>query len=281
MSPNFFHFSAPPDRGLVTQQMSGKKKEKFCISIGLACNADGSKRLEPFFISKAKKPRCFKKQTPEQWGFYYRNNKKAWMTAVIFEEYVDMMLWLLLISNQWPGWIKKLNLQMKQQNSTFACLLIISLPTASRINHQTLILNILGPTWHHLSNHVMLESSDASRHYITIIFAHALLILMKLANGIFIKLIFLKAWQWRSKHGMLSHLKPSNIVGITLTFKCKSSFNLVFLELKSITVIQQLTLTHGLTWIQLHGTLSTNSQLPKFPFPMQRTSYRLFLASAT
>jgi hypothetical protein len=72
--------------------MSGKKKEKFCISIGSACNADGSERLNPFFIGKAKKPRCFKKQTPEQRGFYYRNNKKAWMTAVIFKEYVDMML---------------------------------------------------------------------------------------------------------------------------------------------------------------------------------------------
>jgi hypothetical protein len=30
--------------------MSGKKKEKYRISIGLACNADGSERLKPFFI---------------------------------------------------------------------------------------------------------------------------------------------------------------------------------------------------------------------------------------
>jgi hypothetical protein len=91
MVPDVVICSAPPDRGLATQQMSGKKKEKFRISIGLACNADGSERLEPFFIGKAKKPRCFKKQTPEQRGFYYRNNKKAWMTSSLFEEYVTMI----------------------------------------------------------------------------------------------------------------------------------------------------------------------------------------------
>jgi hypothetical protein len=78
--------SAPPDCGLVMKQMSGRKKDKFCISVGLACNADSSKKLEPVFIGRARKPRCFKKQTPEQRGFYYRNNKKAWMTTVLFEE---------------------------------------------------------------------------------------------------------------------------------------------------------------------------------------------------
>ncbi|KIM50827.1 hypothetical protein SCLCIDRAFT_144589 [Scleroderma citrinum Foug A] len=77
---------APPDRGLATRQLSGKKKDKFHITVGLACNADGSEKLEPIFIGKATKPRCFKKQTPEQCGFYYRNNSKAWMTSSIFEE---------------------------------------------------------------------------------------------------------------------------------------------------------------------------------------------------
>jgi hypothetical protein len=78
--------SAPPDRGLATKQMSGRKKDRFRISVGLACNADGSEKLEPVFIGRARKPRCFKKQTPEQRGFSYQNNKKAWMTTVLFEE---------------------------------------------------------------------------------------------------------------------------------------------------------------------------------------------------
>lgn len=80
--------SAPPDCGLAMHQLSGKKKEKFCITIGLACNADGTEKLEPIFIGKSSKPQCFKKYTPEQCGFYYHNNKKAWMTSSIFEEYV-------------------------------------------------------------------------------------------------------------------------------------------------------------------------------------------------
>jgi hypothetical protein len=83
-----FRTSAPPDRGLATKQFSGKKKEKFRITIGFACNADGSEKLDPIYIGKSKKPHAFGGQTPEQKGFYYRNNKKAWMTAVLFEEFV-------------------------------------------------------------------------------------------------------------------------------------------------------------------------------------------------
>ncbi|KIK22672.1 hypothetical protein PISMIDRAFT_79125, partial [Pisolithus microcarpus 441] len=77
---------APPDRGLATQQMSGKKKDKFRITIGLACNADGSEKLPLLFIGKSAKPRCFRGRTPKALGFDYYNNKKAWMTMVIFEE---------------------------------------------------------------------------------------------------------------------------------------------------------------------------------------------------
>ncbi|KAF9219961.1 DDE-domain-containing protein [Gyrodon lividus] len=72
----FFPF-APPG-GLATKKMSGKKKEKTHITIG---------------------PRCFKKKTPEQRGFHYRNNETAWMTAVLFEK-----------------WVKKFDIKMKQQS---------------------------------------------------------------------------------------------------------------------------------------------------------------------
>ncbi|KLO10496.1 DDE-domain-containing protein [Schizopora paradoxa] len=97
---------APPDRGLATEQMKGKKTEKFRITLAFACNADGSEREEPFFIGKSKMPRCFNKQSPESRGFYYRNNKNAWMTAVFFEE-----------------WLKKIDLKMQRQNR-HVCLLV-------------------------------------------------------------------------------------------------------------------------------------------------------------
>jgi hypothetical protein len=68
--------------------MSGKKTDKFRITLGFACNADGSERLPIFYIGKSKQPHCFKKKSPKDRGFYYRNNKTAWMTAELFEEYV-------------------------------------------------------------------------------------------------------------------------------------------------------------------------------------------------
>lgn len=81
-----FESRAPPDRGLSTKQMSGKKKEKFCLTLGFAVNADGSEKLPLFFIGYAKKPRCFNSKTPQSAGFEYRSNKKAWMTSELFEE---------------------------------------------------------------------------------------------------------------------------------------------------------------------------------------------------
>jgi hypothetical protein len=77
---------APPDRGLAQQQMSGKKASKFRLTLCFACNADGSERLEIFFIGKSKSPRCFGSKGPNERGFYYHNNKTAWMTADLFEE---------------------------------------------------------------------------------------------------------------------------------------------------------------------------------------------------
>ena len=77
---------APPDRGLASKQMKGKKSNKFRITVTFACNADGSEKLPIVYIGKSKQPRCFKKTTPQQAGFYYRNKKTAWMTSQYFEE---------------------------------------------------------------------------------------------------------------------------------------------------------------------------------------------------
>jgi len=68
--------------------MSGKKSNKFQVTVGFACNADGSEKLPAIFIGKSKQPRCFGKKSPAEQGFYYQNNKTAWMTAALFEEFV-------------------------------------------------------------------------------------------------------------------------------------------------------------------------------------------------
>ena len=83
---------APPDCGLATQQMSGKKKDKFRITLSFACNASGTEKFPIVFIGRYKQPRCFKRTSPEQLGFYYRYNKTAWMTSVIFEEFVSSLV---------------------------------------------------------------------------------------------------------------------------------------------------------------------------------------------
>ena len=75
-----------PDRGMATITLSGVKKSKQRITILFGCNADGSEKLPLFFIGKAARPRCFRKKTGQELGFYYRNNKTAWMTAALFEE---------------------------------------------------------------------------------------------------------------------------------------------------------------------------------------------------
>eukprot|EP00644_Phytophthora_capsici_P016888 jgi/Phyca11/125620/e_gw1.59.230.1 len=77
-----------PDRTIARTQIEGIKKSKTRITVALACNADGSDMREPFFIGHANKPRCFKKKTGAELGFTYRNNKKAWKTALLFREWL-------------------------------------------------------------------------------------------------------------------------------------------------------------------------------------------------
>ncbi|EIW70525.1 hypothetical protein TREMEDRAFT_61029 [Tremella mesenterica DSM 1558] len=54
-----------------------------------AVNATGTDKREPLIIGKAFKPRAFYKKTGEELGFYYGNNAKAWMTAVIYTEWIQ------------------------------------------------------------------------------------------------------------------------------------------------------------------------------------------------
>lgn len=65
----------------------GGKMSKVRVSVLLAANMDGSRKLQPFVIGKARAPRCFKncKQLPVR----YASNKKAWMTRQLFTEWLQ------------------------------------------------------------------------------------------------------------------------------------------------------------------------------------------------
>ncbi|UYV63340.1 TIGD4 [Cordylochernes scorpioides] len=65
---------------------TGGKASKERITILLCCNMDGSEKMQPLVIGKAKQPRCFRgiKHLPVQ----YEANQKAWMTGLLFESWV-------------------------------------------------------------------------------------------------------------------------------------------------------------------------------------------------
>ncbi|KAF7359013.1 DDE-domain-containing protein [Mycena sanguinolenta] len=81
-------YGFPPDRGLSKECHSGVKGNKVRLTYAFTVNADGSDKLEPFIIGKAKQPRSFQRRTARALGFLYRNNAKAWMTTILYQEWI-------------------------------------------------------------------------------------------------------------------------------------------------------------------------------------------------
>jgi hypothetical protein len=79
--------------------MAGGKMTKARITANFCCNASGTDKLPIWFIGMAAKPRCFTasgvnvSELPAMW----RNNKKGWMNAQIFRE------WLYWFDSQMEG----------------------------------------------------------------------------------------------------------------------------------------------------------------------------------
>lgn len=78
----------PPDRGLMNKQTSGVKGNKKRLTYAFTMNADGSEKLPPVIIGKFERPRPFQRKSGAQLGFYYRSNAKAWMTTVLYQEWL-------------------------------------------------------------------------------------------------------------------------------------------------------------------------------------------------
>ena len=75
-----------PNATLSTSPVHGKKKNKERITFALCTNASGTDKLKPFVIGKFHKPRCFGSNFDPNQITRYRNNTKAWMTALLFTE---------------------------------------------------------------------------------------------------------------------------------------------------------------------------------------------------
>jgi hypothetical protein len=85
-------FRLAPDQTLATKsdQAKGYKKDKERITILFCCNASGKNKIKPLVIGKSQKPRCFNHINIKTLPVRYSNNKSAWMT---------MQLW-----NNWLKW---------------------------------------------------------------------------------------------------------------------------------------------------------------------------------
>uniref|UniRef100_A0A147BNC8 Putative tigger transposable element-derived n=1 Tax=Ixodes ricinus TaxID=34613 RepID=A0A147BNC8_IXORI len=86
----FFQMVPSKTHALKGDPCVGGKHCRLRVTVFLCANMDGSDRCKPFVIGKSKNPTCFKSQyIPVR----YRHNKKAWMTRIIFEE------WLIEFNN--------------------------------------------------------------------------------------------------------------------------------------------------------------------------------------
>lgn len=88
-----------PSTTLSKQPISGVKREKQRLSLVPCVNATGTHKLQLWVIGKAKNPRPFGRNNRNITGLpvHWRFNKKAWMTSVIFKE------WLFWFDSQMTG----------------------------------------------------------------------------------------------------------------------------------------------------------------------------------
>ena len=85
---NYLFFRLLPDKSLShTTANKGVKKQKDRITVALCCNSDGSKKLKPFVIGKAARPRCFRNFNALSY-VTYASNKNAWMTSQLFDQWL-------------------------------------------------------------------------------------------------------------------------------------------------------------------------------------------------
>ena len=81
MDETALFYRLTPNSTLATAPVRGTKKNKDRVTIALCANADGTHKLKPLVIGKAKRPRCFAKDFDPNIYVAYYSNAKAWMTG--------------------------------------------------------------------------------------------------------------------------------------------------------------------------------------------------------
>ena len=90
MDETGLYWKTIPDWTLATQARPGGKRMNFRVTANFCCNATGTHKLDIWYIGSAKNPRSFKSSgvNIKNLNMVWRNNKTAWMTALIFREYL-------------------------------------------------------------------------------------------------------------------------------------------------------------------------------------------------
>ena len=92
MDETALNYKASPETSLSSELIPGGKINKERITACFCCNADGSQKMDPWFIGTAKNPRSFgtgkNHIEVHNLGLIWRANKKAWMTGPLFREYL-------------------------------------------------------------------------------------------------------------------------------------------------------------------------------------------------
>jgi len=83
------HFQFQVDNSRATKQLEGCKQNKERLTLALCCNGDGFDKLPLWVIGKYKNPCCFKNVNLSSLGCIYQSNAKAWMTHIIFLEWLN------------------------------------------------------------------------------------------------------------------------------------------------------------------------------------------------
>lgn len=127
-----------PDRSLSTLSLPGCRKEEARITAHFCCNVDGSERLPLWLIGHTANPRAFRaaRINVHNLGIHWRANKKAWMTAILMEEWLrwfDLRMSgrkVVLLLDNFSGHesaVERINLSKQSLQNT----LIIWLPPSS------------------------------------------------------------------------------------------------------------------------------------------------------
>ena len=76
------------DHSLATKQLEGRKKDKDRTTVVVCCNGDRSDKIPLWVVGKYANPKYFKNVNMNNLNCKYRSNKKAWMTGLLFQDFV-------------------------------------------------------------------------------------------------------------------------------------------------------------------------------------------------